>query len=122
MASPGAYHRLKHYDEIRLRKVLRAHSLDEPVDCGFAHCRLPDKPHYEARSYTWGDTTIVQPVSIKPAGVTVTVTQNCYNLLQSLRKPDESRTLWVDAVCINQADLDERAQQVRIMGHIYASA
>ena len=33
-----------------------------------------------------------------------------------------SRTLWIDAVCINQGDLDERAQQVAMMGMIYWNA
>ena len=31
-------------------------------------------------------------------------------------------TFWIDAICINQADLDERSQQVAIMRDIYASA
>jgi len=30
--------------------------------------------------------------------------------------------LWVDAICINQKDLDERAAQVKIMGQIYSNS
>ena len=29
------------------------------------------------------------------------------------------RTLWIDAICINQADIEERGYQVQLMGNIY---
>ncbi|KAH7396120.1 heterokaryon incompatibility protein-domain-containing protein, partial [Pyrenochaeta sp. MPI-SDFR-AT-0127] len=32
------------------------------------------------------------------------------------------RVLWVDAICINQTDNDERSKQVAIMGEIYNRA
>ncbi|KAG8423675.1 hypothetical protein J3459_008407 [Metarhizium acridum] len=35
---------------------------------------------------------------------------------------DSHAVLWIDAVCINQQDLDERARQVSLMAEIYASA
>ena len=37
-------------------------------------------------------------------------------------QPSAGRKLWVDALCINQADLAERLQQVIIMGSIYSQA
>jgi hypothetical protein len=42
--------------------------------------------------------------------------------LRYLRKEDEARILWVDAVCINQQDLGERSAQVNKMGGIYRNA
>jgi hypothetical protein len=33
-----------------------------------------------------------------------------------------SRLLWIDAICINQADFDERVAQIKIMRQIYQSA
>jgi hypothetical protein len=30
--------------------------------------------------------------------------------------------LWIDAICINQADLDERKQQVQLMRDVYSGA
>ena len=50
------------------------------------------------------------------------------NLLEALKKlhgppgQKKARTLWIDAICINQADISERSQQVRFMPHIYARA
>jgi hypothetical protein len=39
-----------------------------------------------------------------------------------LRDPDLPRVMWIDAVCINQNDLEERGDQVQIMALIYAYA
>ena len=50
------------------------------------------------------------------------ITKNLSNALVSLRRPYESRLLWVDALCINQDDVEERSQQVSIMGRIYKEA
>lgn len=33
--------------------------------------------------------------------------------------PDKPRVLWIDAICINQADMQERSRQVTMMGDIY---
>jgi hypothetical protein len=50
------------------------------------------------------------------------VTSNLKSALQSLRHSDSVRVLWVDAVSINQANIEERANQVRQMGRIYTQA
>lgn len=42
--------------------------------------------------------------------------------LKRLRYGDRSRVLWVDALCINQSDLEERKRHVQLMGQIYAHA
>jgi hypothetical protein len=42
--------------------------------------------------------------------------------LVALRKPDSVRLIWIDAICINQADLHEKAHQVSIMTRIYEKA
>ena len=47
---------------------------------------------------------------------------NLENALRRLRWLREPRTLWIDAICINQDDLDERAQQVMLMRKIYSKA
>jgi hypothetical protein len=50
------------------------------------------------------------------------VTPNLGAALQQLRYSDRTRILWVDAICINQKDLDELARQVSIMGDVYEFA
>ena len=78
------------------------------------------RPVYEALSYVWGDPSA--PVTIKLNGHETPITQNLHSALIALRSRTTKRILWVDALCINQADLAERASQVRIMRFIYESA
>lgn len=47
---------------------------------------------------------------------------NLRTALLNLRDLQNSRILWIDAICINQEDLDERSVQVAIMGDIYRQA
>lgn len=46
---------------------------------------------------------------------------NLYPALQHLRSQNEDRILWIDAMCIDQADDSERGHQVVQMGQIYAN-
>ena len=50
------------------------------------------------------------------------VTDNLFNALSRLRRRFKMRILWVDRLCINQTDMDERGQQVSMMGRIYREA
>ncbi|KAI1392149.1 HET-domain-containing protein [Hypoxylon trugodes] len=75
---------------------------------------------YEALSYTWGDPT--GKVEIKLDGRPFEVTRNLAAALRRLRAKRGFRFLWVDAVCINQADEQERNSQVALMGLIYRRA
>lgn len=78
------------------------------------------RPSYEALSYVWGDPSA--PVTIKLNGHEITITQNLHSALLALRSRTKKRILWVDALCINQGDLAERASQVQVMRFIYESA
>jgi hypothetical protein len=42
--------------------------------------------------------------------------------LRQLSKNDQNIVLWVDTICVNQSNLVERGNQVKIMGDIYRSA
>lgn len=77
-------------------------------------------PEYEALSYCWGDDTNKLPILVD--NKTLHVTKNLRSALRHLRHSSRPRLLWVDAVCINQDDLDERGMQVSIMRDIYRSA
>lgn len=50
------------------------------------------------------------------------VTPNLWDLLHQLRDAQKSHFLWADAICIDQSNVAERSQQVRLMGDIYAKA
>jgi hypothetical protein len=79
---------------------------------------------YEALSYIWatedGDCQLSS--QIQRGDRIIWVTKNCELALRYLRKEDLPRTLWVDAICINQKDDKERGHQVGFMRDVYAKA
>ena len=111
--------------EIRLI-VLLSGNYHEPLRCEIVHANLLDKPKFEALSYTWadeyGDDSIRGEIACVPCRRVIRLTANCENALRRLRLSTKSRTIWVDAVCIDQNNIKERNHQVRQMGSIYASA
>ncbi|KAF7553046.1 hypothetical protein G7Z17_g3902 [Cylindrodendrum hubeiense] len=74
---------------------------------------------YEALSYAWSQGP--PDKTIKVNGQQVSVGANLHNALQTLRLTSR-RTLWVDAICINLADMDERNNQANMMPYIYSRA
>ncbi|KUJ13377.1 HET-domain-containing protein [Mollisia scopiformis] len=77
-------------------------------------------PPYEAISYAWGRSTDTKVIYCD--GKKLRVTVNLRDALWRVRDPAEWKLLWADAVCINQYDNEERADQVKQMGSIYADA
>ncbi|KAL2133775.1 hypothetical protein VTI74DRAFT_1712 [Chaetomium olivicolor] len=85
----------------------------------------PDAPAYEALSYTWGPPTPTETVLIEEETSDPSefyVAPNLAAALRHLRLPDRPRTLWIDAICINQSDISERGEQVGRMCDIYSMA
>ncbi|MCJ1383543.1 hypothetical protein MMC17_006657 [Xylographa soralifera] len=82
-------------------------------------------PSYEALSYTWGTTddeehfyvTDLADPTRTPSWLRIRA--NLASALRHLRYTDRQRTLWVDAISINQANIDERGRQVKRMSQIY---
>ncbi|KAI1082815.1 heterokaryon incompatibility protein-domain-containing protein [Whalleya microplaca] len=82
-------------------------------------------PNYIALSYTWGTKKAVEAISID--GQDGLVQFNLYTFLQQHSKWLHSSLrgrplLWVDAVCINQLDSEEKSRQLTMMGEIYMKA
>jgi hypothetical protein len=50
------------------------------------------------------------------------VRENLFLALKNLRQTTTARALWIDALCINQQDINERNHQVNQMGTIYSQA
>ncbi|KAM3083039.1 hypothetical protein ACMFMF_002689 [Clarireedia jacksonii] len=78
---------------------------------------------YVALSYVWGTPADKKTIIVN--GVEIQITQNLHAALLELRRSTWVRrgvNLWIDALCINQDDLDEREQQVKLMREIYAMA
>lgn len=106
--------------QIRILRVLPGDHGD-PIRCTLRAAYLGDDPDYEALSYTWGDLNGSRS-SISVDGQVVPVTLNLKAALRRLRQPANHRDLWIDALCINQADEQEKSHQVRLMGLIFSKA
>jgi hypothetical protein len=74
------------------------------IECQLSEQSLTDTEHipYEALSYVWGSVELVECIILNRKRFWVT--DNLYSALQCLRLHDRDRYLWIDAICINQAD------------------
>ncbi|KAH7071040.1 heterokaryon incompatibility protein-domain-containing protein [Paraphoma chrysanthemicola] len=83
---------------------------------------LAEKPDFDAVSYVWG--TAPASVIIQCNDAPLRITPTAYEMLQHLRlyRPNLNRPLWIDAICINQQDLEEKSHQVQQMSKVYSNA
>ena len=75
---------------------------------------------YEALSYAWGHQQPTESVQIN--GKLFKVTRTLFEALDAIRGNGSECILWVDAICINQADNAEKSHQVSLMRSIYRQA
>jgi hypothetical protein len=79
---------------------------------------------FEAISYAWGTAPFTETLGVhrsKPL-MHFKISPTVDTMLRYLRLPKKKRTVWIDALCINQKDLSEKAAQVNFMGEIYRQA
>ncbi len=131
------YRPLKSHDSIRLLRLKPATHSQADVDCELIESRLIDtdqyqqaireehnEEDYEAVSWCWGKRT--QPRSLKihdgNTAFSFPVSADLEYALRVFRHVDKARLIWVDAICINQTDRQERSQQVPRMNQIYGQA
>jgi hypothetical protein len=78
---------------------------------------------YTALSYTWGTGPFSQDIMIN--GIPWRIKENLSDFLYQYRSnqpPEEELYLWIDALVINQADIDEKSRQVANMVDFYDKA
>jgi hypothetical protein len=93
---------------------------DEDIRYELVNTSLNEKPRYEAISYTWGSSSNLQKIILN--GTACLRRHNLLECLHALRHPINIRVLFVDALCINQANVLEKSSQVALMSQIYRSA
>ncbi|KAI1080943.1 HET-domain-containing protein [Whalleya microplaca] len=120
-------------NQIRLLEIA-AGPEGEEIRCSYRVVSLDDSPAYHTLSYVWGDSH--EGRSIVVAGAKVAVTDNLFSALHAIRsnaaatsstspesesEAESELLIWVDALCINQRDPDEKMHQVHhLMRRIYA--
>jgi hypothetical protein len=119
MSTP-IYRRLENdEDSIRLLEILAGPKYS-PIRTKLHLRRLSSQVRFEAISYTWGNDN--DSVTIIVDAQPVKIRRNLWKFLSVLRKSDEPRLVWVDAICISQTDLIEKAYQVQMIGKTFSSA
>ena len=140
----GIYHRLKNSQDMRVMELCPG-TFNDVLTCNLHVCSVEFEYHinplnktykshtlhalshtsgqlvwYTALSYVWGNPAFIKPMICngKPFFTTV----NLDIALRSLRHVDVAVMLWIDQICINQADLEEKTQQVLLMSRIFDHA
>ena len=114
------YQALPYTDSIRILQLQPSKTHDEDLHVELIDVRLDEHLEYEAISYVWGDPVFGHQLHT-PLG-SINITGSLDSALRGLRSKECVRNLWTDAVCINQTDKDEKAQQIPLMGGIYKIA
>ncbi|KAM3424496.1 hypothetical protein BST61_g6500 [Cercospora zeina] len=110
--------------QIRIAKVLPNQDSSALVQCELDVLVLDDTTDatFEALSYCWGDPKVTANIELN--GTIAAVTVNLEAALRQFRTDADGDVLfiWIDAICINQQDVEERNSQVALMQEIYTKA
>ncbi|KAI1743393.1 heterokaryon incompatibility protein-domain-containing protein [Xylaria scruposa] len=108
--------------QVRLIELMPAPELDDPIHCNLRKVSFLENENYTAISYVWGDTWGKFSVEINEKSLPITANLDSVLRRVRARDPAHSQILWIDAICINQGDMNEKNHQVSMMRNIYAAA
>jgi hypothetical protein len=115
---------------------------DDQIKCTLEAAELDRNPNYDCLSYTW-EEPLYQKYLLMPRvyeknltypidcnGQTFNIAENLRDALVEIGKSRGGKgglqglqdKIWIDAVCINQDNEDEKGIQIRMMSRIYARA
>jgi ankyrin repeat protein len=109
---------------IRLLRVKTGTDTD-PVCCELVKRPLWDAGNYSALSYSWGLEEPSGKIFVESRNTSpfpFPVSPHLFTALRRLRNEHSAVNVWIDAICINQSDIMERAAQVQIMAQIFNAA
>lgn len=106
--------------QIRLLRLVPGSSKDDLLRYEINVYNIEDAPEYRAISYAWGES--MQESEIVVDQRWMRVRQTCRYALWQTSLHLKDSLLWIDSICINQEDLQEKSIQVQMMGTIYRKA
>jgi hypothetical protein len=106
--------------EIRILSFLPG-GIEDAIICRLEHRALDQASPFHALSYVWGEAGATQPITVD--GERLEIRESLWWFLHSLRALMQGvLNVWLDIVCINQQDEEEKNFQVSMMGDIFSSA
>jgi hypothetical protein len=75
---------------------------------------------YRCLSYMWGDSSLSFTIQVN--GRSMQVGENLHDFLVVAAERFAEEPLWIDAICINQGDMEEKRVQVQKMGKTFREA
>ena len=122
IARPYEYRSLEGPSEnFRLLSIMPAQHITGPVHVSISHCLIDDAPEYRALCYCW-DYSNFDFHDILVDGLALSVRKNLFEALLAIRDQDSEIRLWVDALCINMGNMEERSHQIVNMRRIFSNA
>ena len=113
------YAPLKSPSNFRTLKI-KPGQYENELECSLHEGYPGDGTVYYALSYVWGPS--IFPRQIYCDGYTLSITESLFSALRNYRQVDRPVTIWADAICINQEDIEERSCQVLLMQEIYSKS
>jgi hypothetical protein len=107
-----------HPERNAISASLTTQSLDDPTEY-FALSYVWESGQYFPRSHRKGTR---RAVHLLVDSVRIEVNRNLWLAIERIRQDEKTVRIWVDAVCINQTDLNEKAWQIGLMSRIYQQA
>ncbi|UKZ73881.1 hypothetical protein TrVFT333_001535 [Trichoderma virens FT-333] len=118
MPLPYQYSKLSPAASTRILELQPSYEQEGPLQCNLREINIASDPFYEALSYTWGKPEFTEPL-ILDGDFVIHITPNLRDALLRFRSKLSVRRLWVDAICINQQDDDDKTKQIPLMTEIY---
>lgn len=106
--------------QIRLLRICSFDNATEKVELRMTSHFIKDAPEFVAISYTWGSPSNLSSVLLNDSRIEVR--ENCHNALLQCRQQNIKQHIWIDSICINQDDVDEKGTQVAMMASLYRHA
>ncbi|KAM0482238.1 hypothetical protein ACHAP7_004468 [Fusarium lateritium] len=100
-------------------RLLRLVSIRPAIRLEIEHVSLDSNPVYNALSYTWGEPVFSHRININ--NHFLTVTPSLHACLEHFEQYIGAK-IWIDALCINQTDDEEKSRQVQAMDRVYRQA
>ncbi|KAI1439855.1 heterokaryon incompatibility protein-domain-containing protein [Annulohypoxylon stygium] len=113
------YHQLPSKTSFRIMELLPGEK-SAPISYRLQIADWSRSTRFESVSYAWGDVN--RKIISTCDGLNLMITNNLRDCLVAMRYTDQSRFLWVDAICIDQTNTEERGHQVSHMGDFYRRA